>query len=55
MGLLKKHYANGKPVDGIIIAQEYSEDLNYALIDEKNIQLLTFKIEFELNNEKLDL
>ena len=55
MGLLKKHYANGKPVDGIIIAQEYSEDLKYALIDEKNIQLLTFKIEFELNNEKLEL
>ena len=55
MGWLKKNFANGKTVDGIIIAREYSEDLKYALIDEKNIQLLTFKIEFELNNEKLDL
>ena len=55
MGWLKKNFANGKQVDGIIIAQEYSEDIKYALLDEKDIQLLTFRIGFELNKEKLDL
>ena len=55
MGWLKKNFANGKPVDGIIIAQEYNEDIKYALFDEKDIQLLTFRIGFELNKEKLDL
>ncbi len=55
MGWLKKNFSNGKPVDGIIMAQEYSEDIKYALLDEKGIQLLTFRIGFELNKEKLDL
>ena len=55
MGWIKKNFANGKPVDGIIIAQEYNEDIKYALIDEKDLKLLTFKISFELNHEKIDL
>ena len=55
MGWIKKNFANGRPVDGIIIAQEYNEDIKYALIDEKDLKLLTFKIRFELNYERIDL
>lgn len=55
MGWVKKNLANGKPVDGIIIAHDSSEDLKYALADEDHIQLFTYQIEFKLNRERLDL
>ena len=55
IGWLKRNFAKGKPVDGIIIAREFDEDLKYALTGESDIKLFTFKVSFELNNEALDI
>lgn len=55
IGWLKRNFAEGKPVDGIIIAHEFNEDLKYALTGESDIKLFTFKVGFELNNEGLDV
>ena len=55
IGWLKRNFAEGKPVDGIIIAHEFDEDLKYTLTGESDIKLFTFKVEFELNNEGLDI
>ena len=55
MGWITKNFANGKPVDGIIIAHESNDDLKYALFQANNIKIFTYEIEFNLKNEKLDL
>lgn len=51
MGWVKKNLAGNKGVHGLIIAESFDEKIKYSLTMVKDIELMSYHIQFKLSNE----
>lgn len=53
MGWVKREIANGRPVRGIVVANEFSERLRYAVDALSNVELKQYEIRFTFSDSGL--
>ena len=52
MGWVQKHLANGKQVQGIVLASEISEKLKYAATQVTNVELMEYELSLKFSSVK---
>ncbi|HDP97806.1 MAG TPA: DUF1016 family protein [bacterium] len=55
MGWVRKELANGQKVKGLVIVPDVDKKLEFSLSDQKDINLMTYKIDFKLSKYESDL
>ncbi|MDW7680137.1 MAG: endonuclease NucS [bacterium] len=55
MGWVRKELANGQKVKGLVIVPDVDKKLELSLSDQKDINLMTYKIDFKLSKYESDL
>jgi hypothetical protein len=50
MGWVQKHLANGKKVQGIVLASEISEKLKYAATQVANVELMEYELSLKFSS-----